>query len=78
METMTVKQLTEKLAEFDDDLPVVLVDEYEVCFQAKAVGKKNMSVIKDAITNAIGFLYETDDDDEHCEVLYIGCCDDYD
>ena len=77
METMTVKQLKEKLAEFDDDLPVVLVDD-EVCFAVRFVGKKTMSVIKDAITNAIGFLYRRDDDDEHCEVLYLSNRDERD
>ena len=65
METMTVKQLTEKLAEFDDDLSVVLVDEgvRRVFCKRRFVGKKtHVGNQGCTITNAIGFLYRRTDD----------------
>ena len=62
METMTVKQLKEKLADIPDDMPVVAVDSYEVCFPIRStgVGATNMKFIESTLTGAIGCLNSGD------------------
>lgn len=79
MESMTVKELKEQLAEIPDDtMLVVLTDSKEVCFPVASVGVKEMQVLDSSITGAVGFLYrDTDGVREHIDVCYIGNADGY-
>ena len=83
METMTVGQLKEKLAEItNDDTPVVLVDSYGVCFPVKEVDYGQMEPMEYALTEAIGSLQKEVTVDSvgfvnGGEVVYIGCCNGY-
>ena len=77
MESMTVKELKEKLADIPDDtLLVVLVDSKEVCFPVASVGITEMQILEHSITGAVGFMGRQEGR-EHTKVVYIGNADGY-
>ena len=74
METLTVKQLIEKLQQLDGDLPVFTVDTYNVCFAVAEVGTAEIEEDYDdsVLSDAVGILRKSNAD---YPIVYIGCCE---